>query len=61
MEPVYEPQQKDPEKEPEKKAGTEPEKKPVRYIENPLPGPRKHVAKSMDYDLEVADDDDFDI
>ena len=33
----------------------------IEYIENPLPGPRKHVAKSMDYDLEVADDDDFDI
>lgn len=33
----------------------------IEYIENPLPGPRKHVAKSMEYDIEVPDDDDFDI
>ncbi len=38
------------------------EKKPeIDYIENPLPGPKKHVAKSMDYDIEVSDDDDYDI
>ena len=43
-----------------------------RYIENPLPLPKKHVAKEMDYqydiaekdmkyDLFVSDQDDFDI
>lgn len=43
-----------------------------RFIENPLPLPKKHVAKEMDYqydvaekdmkyDLFVSDDDDFDI
>ncbi|MGN1147413.1 MAG: ArnT family glycosyltransferase [Lachnospiraceae bacterium] len=48
------------------------EKKPVKYIENPLPLPKKHVKKTMDYqkkvevnemefDIEVPDDDDFDI
>lgn len=45
---------------------------PVKYIENPLPLPKKHVKKVLDfdrqlqkgmedYDLKVADDDDFDI
>lgn len=44
----------------------------VKYIENPLPLPKKHVKKTLDYDLSVsserddfdlsvADDDDFDI
>lgn len=33
----------------------------VQFIENPLPLPKKHVSKIMDYDYEVADDDDFDI
>lgn len=48
-----------------------PEKK-VKYIENPLPLPKKHVKKKMgyrqdvlpeqfDYDLKVSDEDDFDI
>lgn len=43
-----------------------------RYIENPLPLPKKHVARGMDYryaveekdmkyDVEVPDDDDFDV
>ena len=43
-----------------------------RYIENPLPLHKKHVAKEMDYqytveekymkyDVEVPEDDDFDI
>lgn len=43
-----------------------------RYIENPLPLPKKHVAREMDYqydvadkdmkyDLFVSDNDDFDI
>lgn len=33
----------------------------IEFIENPLPLPKKHVKKVMDYDIEVADDDDFDI
>ncbi len=48
------------------------EKKPIQYIENPLPLPKKHVKKTMDYkfepeehlmkyDIEVSDDDDFDL
>ena len=50
---------------------TEPSKS-MRFIENPLPLPKKHVKKvmifeleiaenQMHYDLDVADDDDFDI
>jgi hypothetical protein len=45
---------------------------PIRYIENPLPLPKKHVKKEMDYqypvedkdmkyDVEVDDGDDYDI
>ncbi len=33
----------------------------IQFIENPLPLPKKHTRKVMDYDYEVADDDDFDI
>lgn len=33
----------------------------VNYIENPLPLPKKKVHRVLDYDYEVADDDDFDI
>ncbi len=33
----------------------------IQFIENPLPGPKKHEKKVMDYDYFVADDDDFDI
>lgn len=33
----------------------------IDFIENPLPLPKKHISKNMDYDIEVADDDDFDI
>ncbi len=33
----------------------------IEFIENPLPLPKKHVKKVMDYDIEVSDDDDFDI
>ena len=33
----------------------------VQYIDNPLPLPRKHVKKVLDFDYEVAEDDDFDI
>lgn len=33
----------------------------IHYIENPLPLPKKREHKVLDYDYEVADDDDFDI
>ena len=33
----------------------------VQFIENPLPLPKKREHKVLDYDYEVADDDDFDI
>jgi hypothetical protein len=33
----------------------------IHYIENPLPLPKKRERKVMDYDYEVAEDDDFDI
>ena len=49
-----------------------PQEKVVRYIENPLPLPKKHVKKTMGYqkevlpeqmhyDIEVPDTDDFDL
>lgn len=39
-----------------------PEEAPtVNYIENPLPLPKKKEHRALDYDYEVADDDDFDI
>ncbi len=44
-------------KEPEEKE----EKREIRYIENPLPLPKKHEKKVLDFDYPVADDDDFDI
>ena len=43
----------------------------VKFIKNPLPLPKKHVSKVMDYDLtenikeeydyEVSEEDDYDI
>lgn len=57
----------------EEKIKTEVEpKKTVKYIENPLPLPKKHTKRTMDYrlevpkeamkyDLEVPDNDDFDL
>lgn len=42
----------------EEETGTTPV---INYIENPLPLPKKRVHKTLDYDYEVADDDDFDI
>ena len=36
------------------------EKPAVKYLDNPLPGPKKHVPKTMDYDITISDDDDFD-
>ncbi len=44
--------------EPEKNTDMQPA---IQFIENPLPLPKKHTRKTMDYDYEVADDDDFDI
>lgn len=52
------------------------EEKPViKFLDNPLPGPKKHVSKTLDYDLkdedlanvsmeydiEVSEEDDFDL
>lgn len=48
------------------------EEEKIRLIENPLPLPKKHVKKTMDYridvteeqmkyDMEVREDDDFDL
>lgn len=45
---------------------------PIKYIENPLPLPKKHVRREMDYDyqvadnkmkfdIEISDEDEFDI
>ena len=28
----------------------------IKYIENPLPGPKKHVKREMDFDLKEIDD-----
>lgn len=47
-------------------------KKEIKLIENPLPLPKKHVKKTMDYrfepepefmkyDIEVKENDDFDL
>ena len=55
----------------EQQQAEEPVKK-TRYIKNPLPLPKKHVRRQMDYqytvddkdmnyDVEVGDDDDFDL
>ncbi len=56
----------------EEQEGTEAVQKKRSFIENPLPGPKKHVRKSMDYaftpdnskmfyDVRVADSDDYDL
>lgn len=39
----------------------EPEKKEIHFIENPLPVPKKHIPKTLDFDIEISDDDDYDI
>lgn len=36
-------------------------KEKVKYIENPLPGPKKHVKRSLDFKLDEKDDFDIDI
>lgn len=35
-------------------------KKPVKLLDNPLPLPKPHVAKEMDYQIDTEDDMDFD-
>lgn len=47
--------------EPEKDLAQQESVQEIEFIENPLPLPKKHVKKVMDYDIQVADDDDFDI
>lgn len=59
----------------EEKAQEE-EKTEIKFLENPLPGPKKHVARTLDfdlgdeqlmehseldYDVKTSDDDDFDL
>ena len=34
-------------------------KRPVRFIKNPLPGPKPHVKKEMNYDYAVPPDKRF--
>ena len=34
--------------------------KPVQYLHNPLPVPKKHVKRVADYKVNVVEDDDFD-
>lgn len=36
-------------------------KRPVKFIKNPLPGPKPHVKKEMNYDYEVPPDKMFSI
>ncbi len=36
------------------------EEKKVRYLENPLPLPKKHVKRVLDYSIQVSGEDDFD-
>lgn len=33
----------------------------VKLLDNPLPLPKKHVRKEMDFDFQISDNDDFDI
>lgn len=28
----------------------------IRFIQNPLPGPKKHVPRQLEYDIDVPDD-----
>lgn len=36
------------------------EKKKIRYLDNPLPLPKKHVKRVMDYSIQISGEDDFD-
>ncbi len=49
-----------PENEPETKPGAE-EKPKVVYLENPLPLPKQHVSKTLEYDWNVGESEDFDV
>ncbi len=35
--------------------------KDVKYIDNPLPVPKRRAHRQMEYSIEVSDNDDFDI
>jgi hypothetical protein len=37
------------------------QKKEIQYIENPLPVPKRHTKKELEYDIEVSDEDDYDV
>lgn len=46
----------------EKPTNSRPEgEKKVRYLDNPLPLPKKHVKRVLDYSIQVNTDDDFDL
>lgn len=34
-----------------------PDGRKVKYLENPLPGPKKHVSRQLDFDIEINMDD----
>lgn len=40
--------------------GSRQEQKKIHYLENPLPLPKKHVKRVLEYSVKVSDDDDFD-
>ncbi len=37
------------------------EEKKVKYIDNPLPVPKRRAHRQMEYSIEVDENDDFDI
>ncbi|MDD3414028.1 MAG: hypothetical protein PHY47_08505 [Lachnospiraceae bacterium] len=37
------------------------QKKEIHYIENPLPVPKRHTKKELEYDIEVSEEDDYDV
>lgn len=45
---------------PEENSLLETTSKPVQYLHNPLPVPKKHVKRVADYKVNVVEDDDFD-
>ena len=49
------------EKDSEENADEVPTVLPGMPLENPLPVPKKHVHKTLDYDIDVSEDDDFDV
>lgn len=50
-----------PTEQPQPEQPAKPEPAQVTFLESPLPLPKKHVRKTLDYDIEVAEDDDYDI